>query len=81
MKFLIQKQINAVHLTEHEYVNASLLDQQATLDAKANINTLLASKQGLMVSFGAGLAKGIVSQPSPSTKSILPSLIQLFLKL
>lgn len=81
MKFIIQNEINAVRLTEQEYTNASLLDKQATLDAKANIDTLLASKKGLMASFGAGFAKGIVSQPTSSTKSILPSLIQLFMKL
>ncbi|WP_299664191.1 hypothetical protein [uncultured Psychromonas sp.] len=81
MKFIIQNEIDAVRLTEQEYTNASLLDKQATLDAKANIDTLLASKQGLMASFGAGFAKGIVSQPTSSTKSILPSLIQLFMKL
>lgn len=81
MKFIIQNEIDAVRLTEQEYTNASLLDKQATLDAKANIDALLVSKKGLMASFGAGFAKGIVSQPTSSTKSILPSLIQLFMKL
>jgi len=81
MKFIIHNEIDAVHQAKQECINASLLDKQATLDAKANIDTLLASKQGLMASFGAGFAKGMVSQPTPSTKSIIPSLIQLFMKL
>ena len=81
MKFIIQDEINAVQQTQQEYLNACILDKQATLDAKDNVNTLLASKQGLMASFGAGFAKGMVSQPNPSSKSMLPSLIQLLMKL
>ncbi|MBB1273231.1 MULTISPECIES: hypothetical protein [Psychromonas] len=81
MKFIIQDEINAVQQTQQEYLNACILDKQATLDAKDNVNTLLASKQGLMASFGAGFAKGMVSQPNTSSKSMLPSLIQLLMKL
>lgn len=81
MKFIIQDEINAVRQTQQEYLNACILDKQATLDAKDNVNTLLASKQGLMASFGAGFAKGMVSQPNTSSKSMLPSLIQLLMKL
>jgi hypothetical protein len=81
MKFIIQDEIKAAEDAQQIYTAACAFDNHTSKVVKTNINTLFASKEGIMASFGAGFAKGMVSQPSTSSKSALPGLMQILMKL
>tara|TARA_R110002050_G_scaffold191458_1_gene326216 strand:+ start:1469 stop:1708 length:240 start_codon:yes stop_codon:yes gene_type:complete len=79
MKFIIENEIKNVKDAKQIFTAASALDRHNSLEAKSNVNTLLASTKGIMAAFGAGLTKGLVSQPSNPSKSEIAGLIKLFL--
>lgn len=81
MKFIIKDEIKEVNNAKQIYTAACAFDEHTSLEAKSNINTLLASKEGLMASFGAGFTQGMVSRSSSSSSPSLPRIIQLLLKL
>ena len=79
MKFIIENEIRNVEDAKQIYTAASAFDTHTSLVAKTSVNTLLSSNKGLVAAFGAGLTKGLVSQPSTSSKSEITGLIKLFL--
>jgi hypothetical protein len=79
MRFIIENEIKEADNAKQIYTAASAFDKHTSLVAKTNVNTLLASSKGLVAAFGAGLTKGLVSQPSKSSNSDLTGLIKLFL--
>lgn len=84
MKFILQDEIKQLESAKQVYKAANAFDNHSTLVAKSNVNALLASKEGLAASFGAGFVKGAVSQKSTSSSSNLSGLsgiMQLLLKL
>lgn len=80
MKFIIKDEIKEVESTKQIYTAACAFDQHTSLVAKSNINTLLASEEGIAAAFGAGVVKGMVSGSNTPSKSSLPGLIELLMK-
>ncbi|WP_077343120.1 hypothetical protein [Pseudocolwellia agarivorans] len=81
MKFIIKDEIKEVENAKQIYTAACAFDQHTSLVAKSNINTLLASEEGIAAAFGAGVVKGMVSDTGTSSHSSLSGLMQLLMKL
>lgn len=59
MLFILKNELKQLEQAKHEHAAVASLDKRNEAIAKANIKSILSSKEGLIAAFSAGFLKGM----------------------